>query len=511
MRQTIGEFLAAQRKAKGFTQKQVADMLGVSNRTLSAWEQGRAYPDILTLPALSEIYGVTADEILNGEKASSGDITGVITQEKLEPNTPDSLVFSRLSENPQKKLLEKSLKNHRTNVAIATAVGTIGPLCFFLLHVLANVIHFSVFWSLIIADIIIVSALFYDFEKTALKFDGGDTRYTLAVKRRTACGLVNVGLMWTAGAMLYCLCFAFETAFFHAESRLYDSVFYWVDVACVFMMAAALFFIAGGLLKRRERRFLSESEVSILAKNARHVGILTGIWVILTTVFVITALICGNVKFTVDRERDRSSISDFVRRMQTINFTPEQCVKYDLSTADEYGNFFINIAWAYSRAPIDSEYIRVDGNLYLSVAELNWKASEGCYLYYKRYYPELNVYAFEAVAYGKRLLVGGYFDLIEKYPNYTYSAIENRMVIYCFDPEFFLTDSSLPEINGKFALVRSEEWFFERRFSTYYLMHREVYDYGHFATALSGVATSITAGVFIGIYFATRKKIDINI
>lgn len=69
---TIGEFLAAQRRIKGYTQQQVADMLGVSNRTLSSWEQGRTYPDILILPALAEIYGISVDDITRG--ACSGEL-----------------------------------------------------------------------------------------------------------------------------------------------------------------------------------------------------------------------------------------------------------------------------------------------------------------------------------------------------------------------------------------------------------------------------------------------------
>lgn len=82
----IGEFLAYARKEKGLTQREVAELLGISNRTVSAWEQGRAYPDVLSLSQLAEIYDVTADEILKGEKAepaeptesdnSQGDITG---------------------------------------------------------------------------------------------------------------------------------------------------------------------------------------------------------------------------------------------------------------------------------------------------------------------------------------------------------------------------------------------------------------------------------------------------
>ena len=37
-KQTIGEFLATLRKANGYTQQEIADRLGISNRTLSGWE-----------------------------------------------------------------------------------------------------------------------------------------------------------------------------------------------------------------------------------------------------------------------------------------------------------------------------------------------------------------------------------------------------------------------------------------------------------------------------------------
>ena len=67
-KQTIGEFLATLRKANGYTQQEVADRLGISNRTLSGWECNNVLPDILLLPALAELYGVTVDEILAGER-----------------------------------------------------------------------------------------------------------------------------------------------------------------------------------------------------------------------------------------------------------------------------------------------------------------------------------------------------------------------------------------------------------------------------------------------------------
>ena len=45
MKQSLGEFLATLRRANGYTQQEVADKLGVSNRTLSAWARGASMPD----------------------------------------------------------------------------------------------------------------------------------------------------------------------------------------------------------------------------------------------------------------------------------------------------------------------------------------------------------------------------------------------------------------------------------------------------------------------------------
>lgn len=68
MRPNIGEFLSALRRSKGLTQQEVADRLGVSNKTVSSWETGASYPDISMLSSIAELYGVTCDEILRGER-----------------------------------------------------------------------------------------------------------------------------------------------------------------------------------------------------------------------------------------------------------------------------------------------------------------------------------------------------------------------------------------------------------------------------------------------------------
>ena len=64
----IGDFLKSLRKSKGLTQLELADMLNVSNKTVSKWENGLGIPEMSTLLMLAEIYGVTVDDILRGSK-----------------------------------------------------------------------------------------------------------------------------------------------------------------------------------------------------------------------------------------------------------------------------------------------------------------------------------------------------------------------------------------------------------------------------------------------------------
>lgn len=66
----IGAFLKQLRREKGITQEQLAEILGVSGRTVSRWETGTNLPDLSILVRISEYYDVEIKEILNGERKS---------------------------------------------------------------------------------------------------------------------------------------------------------------------------------------------------------------------------------------------------------------------------------------------------------------------------------------------------------------------------------------------------------------------------------------------------------
>lgn len=74
-KKSIGAFLAVLRKANGMTQQQVADRLNVSNKTVSKWERDESMPDITLIPALAEMFHVTSDEILRGQRMEPGERT----------------------------------------------------------------------------------------------------------------------------------------------------------------------------------------------------------------------------------------------------------------------------------------------------------------------------------------------------------------------------------------------------------------------------------------------------
>ena len=66
----IGEFLKRLRSEKELTQEQLAEKIGVSNRTVSRWETGNNLPDISVLIQLSEFYDIDIREIIDGERKS---------------------------------------------------------------------------------------------------------------------------------------------------------------------------------------------------------------------------------------------------------------------------------------------------------------------------------------------------------------------------------------------------------------------------------------------------------
>lgn len=65
-----GKFLAELRRKKNLTQEQLGEILGVTNKTVSRWENGNYLPPVEILQLLSEQYQVSINEMLSGERLS---------------------------------------------------------------------------------------------------------------------------------------------------------------------------------------------------------------------------------------------------------------------------------------------------------------------------------------------------------------------------------------------------------------------------------------------------------
>ena len=87
----MGNFIKEQRMALGLTQQQLAEQLHVTNKAVSRWETGNAYPDIALLDTLAAVLSVSVEELCRGEKLALpsadtnvllGDVISEVKQQK---------------------------------------------------------------------------------------------------------------------------------------------------------------------------------------------------------------------------------------------------------------------------------------------------------------------------------------------------------------------------------------------------------------------------------------------
>lgn len=69
----IGKFIAEERKKKGYTQRQLSEKLGISDKTISKWERGNGFPEVSLLLPLCRELDITVNELLVGERVLEED------------------------------------------------------------------------------------------------------------------------------------------------------------------------------------------------------------------------------------------------------------------------------------------------------------------------------------------------------------------------------------------------------------------------------------------------------
>lgn len=92
----IGQFIKATRKEKGYTQREIAEKLNISEKTVSKWETGNGLPEVSLMLPLCTVLGINVNELLSGKRLNEAQYF-----EKAEENML-SLVCDRTSS--QKKI-----------------------------------------------------------------------------------------------------------------------------------------------------------------------------------------------------------------------------------------------------------------------------------------------------------------------------------------------------------------------------------------------------------------------
>lgn len=90
MNQTeIGKFIAELRKEQKLTQAELGEKIGVTNKTISRWENGNYMPDVSTMQSLCEVLGITINELI-----SARHLTETNYRQQADQNLLDSLTLT---------------------------------------------------------------------------------------------------------------------------------------------------------------------------------------------------------------------------------------------------------------------------------------------------------------------------------------------------------------------------------------------------------------------------------
>ncbi|MCQ2399012.1 MAG: helix-turn-helix domain-containing protein, partial [Clostridia bacterium] len=195
---TFGQFASHLRKEKGFTQEEVAEKLFVSPKTLSSWENDRTSPDIKLLPMIADLYGVTVDELVRGERAEKGETT-----------TKAQSSGASISTRKKRHLLYSLLGG----VGIAVIAGA-----FLLLWFTSLDLWFDIFLFVVgLDDLAVFSSLVYYNERlTFSNAKDGDNETLFNAKRRTYITFLCYGLIFfVTGLTLECIIIIDSNVAFH--------------------------------------------------------------------------------------------------------------------------------------------------------------------------------------------------------------------------------------------------------------------------------------------------------
>lgn len=336
-KKTLGSFLAALRKANGMTQRELAERLNVSDKTVSRWERDDGDPELALIPVLAEIFGVTCDELLRGERLSP----------EMRSSEPEPNISSARGEKQRQRLLKKSMTQYKNRSCIAAGLyvgGIIAGLICNLVFSRASLGFFlgaAFLAAAAICQKIFVNHAFLSVEDSELAPE------TLSAWRWQVIQLAQRVLGLDAACLGFLLPLAPIDAYLGLDAS--SLVLFGTIGALVGLLLynIALYFYNARLLAREEYRLPPEAELR-WRKNHRLKGVcalvLLGVWVVTFAVHMAMTSLTGPTSIMKGRTFDdydsfiafmEQELEAEVPEGQAI--APQAIAPYE-SWYDEYGN-----------------------------------------------------------------------------------------------------------------------------------------------------------------------------
>lgn len=275
-KKTIGGFIATLRKANGMTQKDLAERLNVSDKTVSRWERDDGTPDLAVIPVIAEIFNVTCDELLRGERKSPTQRMEIQEDNEASPK----------GEKQRQRLLKSTLLQYTNYTYIAMGISVVGMIAAlicnlaFLKAVLGFFLGTIFFAASIVCQAVFVNKAFYSVE------DAGLDAAVLSDYKRKVVDLAKSSIGLTVGFLGFTFPLILVDAYMGLGS---DSLLIWGmmgTAAFLLIYAIVLYFLNPSLLKKRIYS-LSEKESVIYHHNHKLKRTCA---IILVVLFIVTSV-----------------------------------------------------------------------------------------------------------------------------------------------------------------------------------------------------------------------------
>lgn len=337
-KQTMGEFLATLRKANGYTQQEVAEKLNISNRTLSSWETDRTTPDVLLLPAVADLYGVTVDELLRCERSTD------VNENK------------QISEKALRAKRKHSFGKYSAKYVLLSCLGCFGAVLFalafvFELYTSCPLWLFILLIVLAVGDMVACGAVhFYNLYNAKLSeglvlnedYSDDNKAYAMALKNKASKFLLFCALPLITFAVIMLIVFlAVNPENYKVLGVAIDiRKSYYITIGVTGGLGVALLAAYLVYANANFKSLANEIQAANHSYNAKLATKTVGFGAIPVAIFMLLAIVFNFIfptGYAVIVSADTPE--DYKRQMQTITITESESEKFNKPAGDYYLDF----------------------------------------------------------------------------------------------------------------------------------------------------------------------------